>query len=123
MITAVDTLEVVLRVLPKALVNELLLGRHGAAVHCCGRRASRHFSGGSQPGNSLCWRQRGEPAPKRPPSPPPSMPTTTTNSAGYPPDIRISGKSGYPPDPAHDPPDQANPVCTVLYCDVLCISV
>ena len=26
-------------------------------------------------------------------------------SAGYPPDIMISGKSGYPPNPAHDPPD------------------
>ena len=99
-----------LRVLPKALVNELLLGRHGAHCERRRRRASRQFSGGPQSGNSLLARQRGEPAPKRPPSPPPSMPPpsmppTTTNSAGYPygyPDIRISG---YPPDPAHDPPD------------------
>ena len=94
-----------LRVLPQALVNELLLGRHGAHCERRRRRASRQFSGGPQSGNSLLARQRGEPAPKRPPSPPPSMPPTTTNSAGYPygyPDIRISG---YPPDPAHDPPD------------------
>ena len=85
-----------LRVLPKALVNELLLGHHGAHCERRRRRASRQFSGGPQSGNSLLARQRGEPAPKRPPSPPPSMPPTTTNSAGYPygyPDIRISAGS------------------------------
>ena len=85
-----------LRVLPKALVNELLLGRHGAHCERRRRRASRQFSGGPQSGNSLLARQRGEPAPKRPPSPPPSMPPTTTNSTRYPygyPDIRISAGS------------------------------